>query len=189
MLCVSARLYRLRKNSCFVSGHDFSRAVHATTMRALAPGPFLVYWRKNIIALLRISVVNQPGDTNRHQSCAPEPSSRKVQAAIPLGDHFGTNIRTLSRKTQFRPANETPHLKANKHAGHAVPSPQSPAAQPAYRVLQSEGFSSDRRLWTFLITEPIPRLANQVQNCGSSPASSHKHLGLRLNGLTSIRRI
>jgi hypothetical protein len=27
MLCIRARLYRLRKNSCFVSGHDFSRAV------------------------------------------------------------------------------------------------------------------------------------------------------------------
>jgi hypothetical protein len=31
------RLYRLRKNSCFVSGHDFSRAVKSRSMRALAP--------------------------------------------------------------------------------------------------------------------------------------------------------
>ena len=29
-----ARLYRLRKNSCFVSGHDFSRAVSDAMMRA-----------------------------------------------------------------------------------------------------------------------------------------------------------
>jgi uncharacterized membrane protein len=33
-----ARLYRLQKNSCFVSGHDFSRAEKAKAMRALAPG-------------------------------------------------------------------------------------------------------------------------------------------------------
>jgi hypothetical protein len=38
MFCIRARLYRLQKNSCFVSGHDFSRAEKATAMRALAPG-------------------------------------------------------------------------------------------------------------------------------------------------------
>ena len=32
-----ARLYRLRKNSCFVSGHDFSRAVNMKRMRPLGP--------------------------------------------------------------------------------------------------------------------------------------------------------
>jgi hypothetical protein len=30
-------LHSLQKNSCFVSGHGFSRAVKATAMRALAP--------------------------------------------------------------------------------------------------------------------------------------------------------
>jgi hypothetical protein len=38
MFCIRARLYMLQKNSCFVSGHDFSRAEKATAMRALAPG-------------------------------------------------------------------------------------------------------------------------------------------------------
>jgi hypothetical protein len=33
-----AWLYMLRKNLCFVSGHDFSRAVKGRLMRALAPG-------------------------------------------------------------------------------------------------------------------------------------------------------
>jgi hypothetical protein len=28
MFCITPRLYRLRKNSCFVSGHDFSRAIN-----------------------------------------------------------------------------------------------------------------------------------------------------------------
>jgi VWFA-related protein len=37
MLCIRARLHRLRTNSCFVSGHDFSRAVPTPPMRALAP--------------------------------------------------------------------------------------------------------------------------------------------------------
>ena len=32
--CTRAQLYRLRKNSCFVSGHDFSRAVKNGLMRA-----------------------------------------------------------------------------------------------------------------------------------------------------------
>src|ERR1700722_2244948 len=36
----------LRKHSCFVSGHDFSRAVKSTAMRALAPGFFFASWRK-----------------------------------------------------------------------------------------------------------------------------------------------
>ena len=37
VLCIRARLYRLRKNSCFVSGHDFSRTVTTPQLRALAP--------------------------------------------------------------------------------------------------------------------------------------------------------
>src|ERR1700722_15476546 len=37
MLHIRARLHMLRKNSCFVSGHDFSRAVPTPPMRALAP--------------------------------------------------------------------------------------------------------------------------------------------------------
>jgi hypothetical protein len=40
VLCIRARLQRLRKNSCFVSGHDFSRAVKGAKMRALAPEVF-----------------------------------------------------------------------------------------------------------------------------------------------------
>jgi hypothetical protein len=37
MFCVRARLYRLRKNSCFVSGHDFSRAVKARANEGFSP--------------------------------------------------------------------------------------------------------------------------------------------------------
>jgi hypothetical protein len=37
MLCIRAPLHSLRKNSCFVSGHDFSRAVPTPPTRALAP--------------------------------------------------------------------------------------------------------------------------------------------------------
>jgi hypothetical protein len=48
MLCIRARLYRLRKSSCFVSGHDFSRAAQATAMRALAPGLCPLPGRPNI---------------------------------------------------------------------------------------------------------------------------------------------
>jgi hypothetical protein len=33
----NTRLNSLRKNSCFVSGHDISRAVHKHLMSALAP--------------------------------------------------------------------------------------------------------------------------------------------------------
>jgi small basic protein len=47
MFCIRARLYRLRKHSCFVSGHDFSRAVKSTAIRALAPGFFLCVLTKN----------------------------------------------------------------------------------------------------------------------------------------------
>ena len=35
--CIRARLYRLRKNSCFVSGHDFSRAVNDRADEGFSP--------------------------------------------------------------------------------------------------------------------------------------------------------
>jgi hypothetical protein len=35
--CTRARLYRLRKNSCFVSGHDFSRAVKSHSYEGFSP--------------------------------------------------------------------------------------------------------------------------------------------------------
>jgi hypothetical protein len=37
MLCIRARLYRLRNNSCFVSGHDFSRAVKRHNYEGFSP--------------------------------------------------------------------------------------------------------------------------------------------------------
>jgi hypothetical protein len=37
MFCIRARLYRLRKNSCFVSGHDFSRAVKIENTSGFSP--------------------------------------------------------------------------------------------------------------------------------------------------------
>jgi hypothetical protein len=36
----STRLYRLRKNSCFVSGHDFSRAVQGQQNQGFSPWAF-----------------------------------------------------------------------------------------------------------------------------------------------------
>jgi hypothetical protein len=37
MLCIRARPYRRRKNSCFVSGHGFSRAVQSDIYEGFSP--------------------------------------------------------------------------------------------------------------------------------------------------------
>jgi hypothetical protein len=37
LLCIRAPLYRLRKHSCFVLGHDFSRAVQSPSYEGFSP--------------------------------------------------------------------------------------------------------------------------------------------------------
>jgi hypothetical protein len=45
-----AQLYSSQKNSCFVSGHDFSRAVNKGLMRALAPEAVISWPLQNLFS-------------------------------------------------------------------------------------------------------------------------------------------
>jgi hypothetical protein len=90
-------LNRLRKNSCFVSGHDFSRAVHdgLSNMWALAPGLFTA--SRALTVGSQSTQSNHRNDNRRLKKRVSAARSDSAAHLILLEDDFGSRLPLADR--------------------------------------------------------------------------------------------